>query len=103
MRVMVPVMNESADATEQRRLSSHVVLFSILGFWLFYVVIVTLRASLLEFPAQGEMAFRRGFVTAIGIFLTIGLWLVLRRFERQPIWIRVVGAILLSEIGRAHV
>ncbi len=93
---MVAGMYDSADMTDSRRLDSRVVLFSILGFWLFYVVIVTLRATIMDFPAQGEMALRRGFVTAVGILITIGLWLLLRPFDRQPLWTRIAAVILIS-------
>jgi two-component sensor histidine kinase len=93
---MVAGMNDSADMTDSKRLDSRVVLFSILGFWLFYVVIVTLRATIMDFPAQGEMALRRGFVTAVGILITIGLWLLLRPFDRQPLWTRIAAVILIS-------
>ena len=53
---MVAGMNEGLDINDGKRLDGRVVLFSILGFWLFYVVIVTLRANIMDFPAQGEMA-----------------------------------------------
>ena len=89
-------MNENHELSEGRTLDSRAVLFSILGFWLFYVVIVTLRATIMDFPAQGEMALRRGFVTGVGIFITIGLWLLLRLLDRKPFWTRVVAVSLLS-------
>ncbi|WP_219894634.1 sensor histidine kinase [Aquisediminimonas profunda] len=89
-------MNESRELPESRPLDSRAVLFSILGFWLFYVIIVTLRAMIMDFPAQGEMALRRGFVTGVGIFITIGLWLILRLLDRKPFWTRVVAVSLMS-------
>lgn len=93
---MVRRMNESFDFGDNRQLDSRVVLFSILGFWLFYVVIVTLRAHLLDFPAQGELAVRRGFVTAIGVCITLVMWAVLRQFDRKPLWVRITAAILIA-------
>lgn len=93
---MVRRMNESFDFGDNRQLDSRVVLFSILGFWLFYVVIVTLRATIMDFPAQGELALRRGFVTALGIFITIGMWWLLRPFDRQPLWKRIVAVGLIA-------
>ena len=93
---MLWVMNDSRALPESRPLDSRAVLFSILGFWLFYVIIVTLRAMIMDFPAQGEMALRRGFVTAVGIFITIGLWLFLRLLDRKPFWTRVVAVSLMS-------
>lgn len=93
---MVLEMNDSRDLAESRPLDSRAVLFSILGFWLFYVIIVTLRAMIMDFPAQGEMALRRGFVTGVGIFITIGLWLILRLLDRKPLWTRVIAVSLIS-------
>ena len=93
---MLKCMNQRTNYGDSRRLDSRAVLFSILGFWLFYVVIVTLRATIMGFPAQEEMALRRGFVTAIGIFITIGMWWLLRPFDRQPLWTRIVAVMLIS-------
>ncbi len=79
-----------------RHLNWQIVLFSILGFWLLYVILVSIRAHVLVFPAQGEMAMRRGVVTAIGIVITILLWLCLRRFDRRSLGIRIGAAALLA-------
>lgn len=77
---------------DRRGISPTAALYSILGFWLFYIVIVTARAFVMGFEAQGEMAFRRVFVTVFGIVLTWVLYLVLRQFDRSPLWQRVVVA-----------
>lgn len=79
-----------------RHLNWQIALFSILGFWLLYVLIVTLRAYVVDFPAQGEMAIRRGIVTAIGIVITILLWQALRRFDRKSLGARILAAALLA-------
>ena len=93
---MLAPVNDSPDISDSRRLNSRAVLFSIVGFWLFYVVIVSLRAHLLDFPSQGEMAVRRGFVTAIGIFITVLMWFCLRQFDRKPFWVRIIAAALIA-------
>lgn len=72
--------------------SQQVAVLSILGFWLFYIIIVTLRAAVMDFPEQGEMAMRRIVVTIFGIGLTYLLYLLLRRFEDQPLTTRVIVA-----------
>ncbi|MEK6636774.1 MAG: histidine kinase [Pseudomonadota bacterium] len=79
-----------------RHLNWQIALFSILGFWLLYVLIVTLRAYVLAFPAQGDMALRRGVVTAIGVMVTILLWQLLRRFDGKSLGVRIVVAALLA-------
>ncbi len=79
-----------------RHLNWQIALFAILGFWLLYVLISTMRAYVLDFPAQGEMALRRGLVTAIGILITIFLWLALRRFDGKSLSTRILAAALLA-------
>ena len=80
----------------QGQLDWRIVIFSILGFWLFYVLIVTLRAWVVGYPGQIEMAERRGYVTAAGMFITMLMWLVLRRFDGQPLWARIVAAAIIA-------
>ena len=71
-------------------------LYSILGFWFFYAVLVTLRASVMGFEAQGAMAARRAVVTVVGIIVTWILYLCLRRFDRKRLAVRVVAAFSLA-------
>lgn len=73
-----------------------VAFYSIIGFWLFYTFVVTLRSAVLAFPAQGEMAQRRMVVTAVGIVITWLLYLLLRRFDRQALWVRIAAGFALS-------
>lgn len=74
------------------RIGQEVALYTILGFWLFYMLITTARAVVMDFPAQGEMAPRRLVVTAAGIVLTYVLYLFLRLFDDRPFGQRVVAA-----------
>jgi len=67
-----------------------VAILSILGFWLFFVVVITLRAAVADWPSQGEMAVRRMIVTVFGIGMTFLLYLLLRRFEDQPLSTRIM-------------
>lgn len=69
---------------------------TIIGFWLFHALIVSLRAAVMDFPAQGELASRRMAVTVIGIMLTWLLYLFLRLFDRRPLGIRVAAAFIAS-------
>ena len=79
-----------------------VVFYSIIGFWLFYTLIVTARGAVMDFPAQGEIAQRRMLVTACGIALTWLLYLVMRRFDRQPLWVRIAVA-FVAALPCAHI
>lgn len=89
---MKPLMDEA----EPRSVSSLLALYSILGFWLFYMVVVTLRSLVIGWEAQGELAFRRGIVTLIGIVITWGLYLILRRFDGKSLPTRVMAAFIAS-------
>lgn len=69
-----------------------VAIYSILGFWLFYVVIVSLQAWIQGWPNQGAMAERRVAVTAFGILITFLLYLVLRRCDDKSFGTRIAVA-----------
>ncbi|MEJ7927230.1 histidine kinase [Sphingobium sp. AN641] len=71
-------------------------LYSILGFWFFYALLVTLRAIVMGFGSQGELATRRAVVTIIGIVVTWIFYLVLRRFDRKALLVRVIAAFSLA-------
>ena len=80
----------------ERGVSPAVALYSILGFWLFYAILVTLRAAVMGFESQGELGIRRAVVTVIGIVVTWVLYLVLRRFDAKPLSVRIVAAFSLA-------
>ena len=69
---------------------------TIIGFWVFHALIVSLRATVLDLPEPAELVWRRIFVTVVGIFLTWLLYLVLRFFDRQPLGVRIATAFALS-------
>lgn len=92
-------MGSTSEDEEQRGVSPLVALYSILGFWLFYMVVVTLRSLVVGFEAQGEMALRRGVVTLIGIIITWCLYLVLRRFDRKSQPTRIITAFVAAVPG----
>jgi two-component system, LytTR family, sensor kinase len=80
----------------ERGVSPTVALYSILGFWLFYAAIVTLRASIMGFESQGEMAVRRGIVTILGIILSWVLYLIIRQFDGSTFSRRIVIAFIAA-------
>ncbi|QTD55046.1 sensor histidine kinase [Parasphingorhabdus cellanae] len=69
-----------------------VAILSILGFWLFYVIIITLRAAVSDWPAQEELALRRVIVTLLGIAITYLLYRLLRLFEDKALSTRIITA-----------
>jgi two-component system, LytTR family, sensor kinase len=86
------MMSIEAKPEKSSHLPAMTVLASIFGFWLFYVIIVTLRSYVMGFPSQGEMATRRVFVTIIGMVITIMVWQVMRLADGRPIGFRIVVA-----------
>lgn len=81
----------------RKTLVGHQIAFlTIVGFWLFHALVVSLRAAVMDFPAQGELASRRVAVTIVGIFLTWLLYLLLRLFDGRPLGIRVAAAFIAS-------
>lgn len=77
------------------------VLASIAGLWLTYFLLTTLRWEMLrwELPGIGmsqELLWPRALVSASGVVITLGLWLVLRLFDSRPLWAKIVAALILS-------
>ena len=60
--------------------NARVTLLSILGFWLFYLVIVTIRSMFMLYQDQFDMFGRRLVVGTVGIGLTWIMYLALRRW-----------------------
>lgn len=69
-------------------------LLSILGFWLFYAIIATLRAAVMNFQSPGELAAPRMAIIAVGIAVTWGLYLFLRLFDRKTLRHRITAAFI---------
>jgi two-component system LytT family sensor kinase len=72
-------------------------LLTIIGFWAFYALILSLRAALLDFPAQAVLFERRLMVALVGVFVTWLLYFGLRIADRRSLGFRVsvafIGAI----------
>jgi two-component system, LytTR family, sensor kinase len=72
------------------------VLLSMVALWATYFVLTTLRSVVMDFGLQFEMAWRRGLVAAIGIGLTMVLWLMLRLFDRHTLAVKIAAATVLA-------
>lgn len=76
------------------------VLFSAIGVWATYWVLVTIRTFLTDgtedMAAQLDMMWRRGVVTLTGIAMTLLIWAVLRRMDRRALSARIAAIMLLS-------
>ncbi|MFN4131006.1 MAG: sensor histidine kinase [Paracoccaceae bacterium] len=72
------------------------VLLSMVALWATYFLLTTLRGLVMDIGLQYEMAWRRALVSAIGIGLTVVLWLFLRLFDRQTLAIKIAAATVLA-------
>lgn len=77
-------------------ISARAALLSIVGFWLFYFTIVTIRSAVLAFDNQLDLLGRRALVSALSVLITILMWLVLRRYPEERLGRRVLIAGLLA-------
>ncbi|WP_347302673.1 histidine kinase [Croceibacterium sp. TMG7-5b_MA50] len=81
------------------------VLLSILGLWLCYFLLTTVRAELIDFGFTGEALWRRALACAIGVVITLALWLLLRLFDARPLPAKIAAALILSlpvSVALAH-
>ncbi|WP_235425502.1 sensor histidine kinase [Croceibacterium mercuriale] len=67
-----------------------------MGLWLCYFLLSTLRAQLMDFGFPAETLWRRALACAIGVLITLALWLVLRLFDHRPLPVKIIAALLLS-------
>ena len=94
----VPALTGGMDRSlsEARRLPDlGIALKSILGFWLLYFGLITLRAVALQYPDFLGMLYRRGAVTVAGCLITFLVYLALRPTERSSLTVKSLVATLL--------
>ncbi|OBX20112.1 histidine kinase [Erythrobacter sp. QSSC1-22B] len=78
------------------RVPFRIVLASILGLWLCYFLLITLRGSVVDLPMQGELVWRRGVVCLAGAAITLLLWLVIRLVEARPLAVKIAVALIAA-------
>jgi len=78
------------------RVSFKVVLASVVGLWMAYLLLMTLRAELLGMARVDEMFALRMVATLAGILITLGLWIVLRPFDGRPLWVKITAALFFA-------
>lgn len=72
------------------------VLTSIVGLWVCYLVLTTLRGELVDLGFAQEAFWRRALASTIGIIITIGFWSILRLFDARALWVKICAALVLS-------
>lgn len=85
---------ESTPFTVPHRIA----VLSILAFWAFYYVSITLRSWIMDYPGYWLMLDNRAWVSLFGIGFTYLLYRVLRLFCHHTLRIRVAAAFLFSAI-----
>ena len=93
---------------ESERLSGKVVLASMVGVWLCYFLLITLRGVVVGLEFQDELLWRRALVCVVGVAMTGLLWLVLRVVENRSLGIKIAvtlvvampGAIVIAQANR---
>lgn len=78
------------------RVPVRLVLASIVGVWLTYFIIVSLRSSLLGIDMVNELAMRRGLVTLASMAVTFALWPMLRLLDFRSFWVKGLAVLLLA-------
>ncbi len=58
---------------------------SILGFWLLYIALITLRAVVMQYPQFWEMMARRATAALVGAVITFLVYLALRPFAQSSL------------------
>ena len=77
------------NVTSRKALIGHqMALLTIIGFWAFYALILSLRAALLDFPAQAVLFERRLMVALVGVLVTWILYFGLRMADRRSLGFR---------------
>ncbi len=90
-------LSDTAPGEPAATVSFRTVLFSMVVLWATYFALTTFRSSLvLDLSLQFELGWRRLMITALGIGLTIVLWLLLRLFDTRPLWLKIAAAIALA-------
>ena len=76
------------------RVELRLALLTIVGFWIFYFCVNTLRAAILDADDQWMMIEHRAVVVTAGIALLGLLWLLMRRLEGKSLWVMITAGFL---------
>ncbi|HYZ48666.1 MAG TPA: histidine kinase [Sphingomonas sp.] len=87
-------MKDECGDRRRSRVGLEVAVYSILGFWFFYVTIATTQSLIVGWDNQMELAQRRLGVTVAGIALTFLLYAILRRVDDRSFGERIAVAFI---------
>jgi hypothetical protein len=90
------VTSAAAVPPGSARVELRLALLTIIGFWIFYFAVNTLRMAVLDADGQWTMIQHRLVVVTCGIVLLGLLCLVMRRFEGKSLWVMVTTGFLAA-------
>ncbi|MGB7654146.1 MAG: histidine kinase [Novosphingobium sp.] len=83
-------------AAPPARVPTRTVLLSIVGLWLCYLALITLRSALIDRSYFWEMLGLRALVTLAGIVVTAMVWSILRLFDHRRVGVRMgIAAVVI--------
>jgi two-component system LytT family sensor kinase len=89
-------MDRSLSDGEARRLPDlGIALKSIVGFWLLYIALTTVRSIVVQYPDFWAMLARRAFVALAGVAITFLLYLALRLVAKRGLSVKAALAAIL--------
>ena len=91
--------NEPQISPDDEPVPVKVVFASMVGVWLCYFLLITLRGAIVGLEFQDELLWRRAFVCLIGVGVTALLWLCLRVVEQRSLGIKIAVALIASMPG----
>ncbi|PLK27234.1 sensor histidine kinase [Novosphingobium sp. TH158] len=78
------------------RVPARLVLASIAGLWLCYLVVATLRSYLVGLEFQGPLFWRRLAVTIASMAVTAGIWPLLRLLDARSLWAKAITVAIVA-------
>ncbi len=81
---------------ESARVPFRTVLLSILGLWVTYFLLTTIRGELVDLGFSTETFWRRAVASLAGAVITLGLWSILRLFDMRALWLKILAALVVS-------
>ena len=91
--------NEPQISPDDEPVPVKVVFASMVGVWLCYFLLITLRGAIVGLEFQDELLWRRAFVCLIGGGVTALLWLCLRVVAQRSLGIKIAVALIASMPG----
>ncbi len=82
--------------SESSRLPFKAVLISIVGVWVTYFILLTLRGVIVGLEMHDALLWRRMIVCLAGVVITLGMWLVLRLVDSRALIVKTATALLVA-------